>query len=215
MPFFSRRDEVEEPAPEPVYEQEAATKKRGGLLGSLRRDPSPTPTANTANTANTHQSNSSRLSNSTFHTTNSSRTSTSGASTATNTTTTPKRGSSLLHKFGGGGHHNDNELDPSIVQARERVMAAEAAERDADRALELARRGVQAAREDVRRLEVEAKEEARRAKIKAYHAKEVSKRGKALGRTLSSFFFWLIFSLLQGSFLCLGLTANLCCSFLF
>lgn len=180
MPFFSRRDEVEEPAPEPVYEQEAATKKRGGLLGSLRRDSSPTPTANT------HQSNSSRLSNSTFHTTNSSGTSTSGTSTAT---TTPKRGSSLLHKFGGGGlHHNDNELDPSIVQARERVMAAEAAERDADRALELARRGAQAAREDVRRLEVEAKEEARRAKIKAYHAKEVSKRGKALGRTY--YFFW-------------------------
>lgn len=188
MPFFSRHDEVEEPAPEPVYEQEAATKKRGGLLGSLRRDPSPTPTART------QQSNASRLSNSTVHTTNS-RNSTSTVSSPS-TTTTPKRGSSLLHKFG-GGHHNDNELDPSIVQARERVMAAEAAERDADRALELARRGAQAAREDVRRLEVEAKEEARRAKIKAYHAKEVSKRGKALGRTYHPFFFFLfLFSLL-------------------
>ncbi|KUI56022.1 hypothetical protein VP1G_10794 [Cytospora mali] len=61
-------------------------------------------------------------------------------------------------------------------------MGAEAAERDADRALELARREVRDAREEVRRLELEAKEEARRAKIKQYHAKEVSKRGKALGR---------------------------------
>lgn len=159
MPFFSRREEVEEPAPEPVYEEEP--RKRGGLLGSLRRDPSPTPTTSTQST---------RMSNSTFHTTNS-RNSTS--------TTTPKRGSSLLHKFGG---HNNEELDPSIVQARERVMGAEAAEREADRALELARREVREAREEVKRLEIEAKEEARRAKIKAYHAKEVSKRGKALGR---------------------------------
>lgn len=61
-------------------------------------------------------------------------------------------------------------------------MSAETAEREADRALELARREVKDAREEVKRLEFEAKEEARRAKIKAYHAKEVSKRGKALGR---------------------------------
>lgn len=67
-------------------------------------------------------------------------------------------------------------------------MGAEAAERDADRALELARREVREAREEVKRLEIEAKEEARRAKIKAYHAKEVSKRGKALGRKCSTYF---------------------------
>lgn len=163
MPFFSRREEVEEPVHEPVYEEEP--RKKGGLLGSLRRDPSPTPTASTQATHST------RRSTSTFHTT---------ASTASsNHTTTPKRGHSLLHKFGG---HSNEELDPSIVQARERVMGAEAAERDADRALELARREVKEAREEVKRLELEAKEEARRAKIKAYHAKEVSKRGKALGR---------------------------------
>lgn len=66
-------------------------------------------------------------------------------------------------------------------------MGAEAAERDADRALELARREVREAREEVKRLEIEAKEEARRAKIKAYHAKEVSKRGKALGRKYNTY----------------------------
>ena len=63
-------------------------------------------------------------------------------------------------------------------------MSAETAEKEADRALELARREVKDAREEMKRLEIEAKEEARRAKIKAYHAKEVSKRGKALGRKL-------------------------------
>lgn len=172
MPFFTRRDQVEEPAPEPVYEEEP-TKKRG-LLGSLRRDPSPTPTQST------------RMSNSTFHTTHSRHSTASTNASTASTTTPPKRGSSLLHKFGGA--HSNEELDPSIVQARERVMSAEAAEREADRALELARRGVQEAREEVKRLEIEAKEEARRAKIKAYHAKEVSKRGKALGRKFSQSF---------------------------
>lgn len=61
-------------------------------------------------------------------------------------------------------------------------MSAEAAEREADRALELARREVREAREEVKRIEIEAKEEARRAKIKAYHAKDIGRRGKALGR---------------------------------
>lgn len=174
MPFFSRHNEVEEPAPEPVYEEEP---KKRGLLGSLRRDPSPTPT---------HSTQSTRMSNSTFHTTHS-RNSTASANTTT--TGAPKRGSSLLHKFGG---HSNEELDPSIVQARERVMSAEAAEREADRALELARRGVKEAREEVKKLEIEAKEEARRAKIKAYHAKEVSKRGKALGRKYFLFLCYLV-----------------------
>lgn len=89
------------------------------------------------------------------------------------------RGGGLLHKFGGS---TNEQLDPSIVQARQRVQSAEMAEREADRALALARREVRDAREEARRLELEAKEEARRAKIKQYHAKEVSKRGKALGR---------------------------------
>jgi hypothetical protein len=73
-------------------------------------------------------------------------------------------------------------MDPSIVQAREHVVSAEGAEREADRALDMARRQVREAREHVRRLEIEAKEEARRARIKQYHAKEVSKRAKPLGR---------------------------------
>ena len=65
-------------------------------------------------------------------------------------------------------------------------MAAEAAERDADRALMQARNSVRDAREVVKILEMEAKEEARLAKIKQHHAKEVSKRGKGLGRKSSS-----------------------------
>jgi hypothetical protein len=87
---------------------------------------------------------------------------------------------SVLSKFGAGGRLETQ--DPTIIQARERVMAAEASERGADHALEQAREAVREAKEHVRRLEEEAKEEARRAKIKQYHAREVSKRGKALGR---------------------------------
>ncbi|KAH8164191.1 hypothetical protein CIB48_g4048 [Xylaria polymorpha] len=74
------------------------------------------------------------------------------------------------------------DIDPSIMQARERVMGAENAERDADRALAAARLRVREAQDEVKRLELEAAEDARRAKIKQYHAKEVSKRGKQLGR---------------------------------
>jgi hypothetical protein len=73
-------------------------------------------------------------------------------------------------------------MDPSIIQARERVLGAETAEREADRALMAARESTREAREHVRRLELEAREDARRAKIKQHHAKEVSKRGKQLGR---------------------------------
>lgn len=167
MPFFSRQHEEPEPEP-PVVEEEP---RKRGLLGSLRREPSPTPTAQTTSSYRTSRSS----------------TTTSGASLSTNNTTggRPSRGHSLLHKFGRGGA-DDEELDPSIVQARERVLGAENAEREADRALEMARREVREAREEVRRLEIEAREEARRAKIKAFHAKEVSKRGKALGRELDA-----------------------------
>lgn len=77
---------------------------------------------------------------------------------------------------------SSNDVDPSILKAREHVDQAEAAERDADRALEEARRRVREAHGEMRRLEKEIEEEARRAKIKQQHAAEVSKRGKGLGR---------------------------------
>jgi hypothetical protein len=89
-----------------------------------------------------------------------------------------QRSGGLLQRFGGG---NRGDMDPSIVQARERVMGAEAAELEADRALMAARESAREAREHVRMLEVEAKEDAKRAKIKQHHAKEFSKRGKHLG----------------------------------
>jgi len=127
--------------------------KRHGLFGSRRRSTSPTPSAATQSTMMTDSS---------YH-------------------TSPSRGGSnrrsLLQRFG-----NNEPMDPSIIAARERVMSAETAEREADRALDIARREVREARDQVRKLELEAKEEARLAKIKQFHAKEVSKRGKALGR---------------------------------
>jgi hypothetical protein len=76
----------------------------------------------------------------------------------------------------------DDDMDPSIMHARERVMSAEAAEMDADRALDQARLRVAEARQDVKALEAEAKEDARRAKMKQQQYQEISKRGKGLGR---------------------------------
>jgi hypothetical protein len=157
--------------PEPVVE----TPKRHGFF-SGRRDPSPTPTTRTAATTN------SSLSSTTYHTTPDANHGTTGSNSIFRRSTDAGSGKrSLLHRSFGNG--NTAEMDPSIVAARERVLSAEAAERDADRALEEARRSVREAGEHVRRLEEEAREEARLAKIKQYHAREVSKRGKALGRT--------------------------------
>lgn len=66
------------------------------------------------------------------------------------TTTTNWHHAGLFHR---------NADDPSILAARERVMGAEAAERDADRALHNARIAVREARDHVKRLEREAAEE--------------------------------------------------------
>jgi len=68
------------------------------------------------------------------------------------------------------------------MAARERVMSAEAAERDADRALHHSRLAVKEARDHVKRLEREAAEEARLAKIKQSQAKSISKRASHMGR---------------------------------
>ncbi|KAK1758043.1 hypothetical protein QBC47DRAFT_294477 [Echria macrotheca] len=160
MPLFSRHSEpVEEPAPQPVHEERP---KRRGLFGG-NRSPSPTPSSSTRNTVSTQGTSPDR----------------SGGVFRRSTDASSHRGGILHRSFGNGAIA---ELDPSIVQARERVMNAETAEREADRALMAARESVREAREHVRRLELEAEEEARRAKIKQYQAREVSKRGKQLGR---------------------------------
>jgi len=61
-------------------------------------------------------------------------------------------------------------------------MSAEAAEKDADRALIQARNAVKEAREHVKRIEMEAAEEARLAKAKQAQARSISKRAEPLGR---------------------------------
>ncbi|CAK7229701.1 hypothetical protein SCUCBS95973_007316 [Sporothrix curviconia] len=169
MPFFSRSVEPEEEII-PTH-QEQPEMKRGRLFGSLRRDPSPAPSAATANTYNTTGRHSTVSHNSDLNSVNDS-------------VRTPGSHRSFLHRsFGhGNGSGSDTDLDPSIIAARERVMSAETAEREADRALDIARREVREARDHVKRLELEAKEEARKAKIKQFHAREVSRRAKPLGR---------------------------------
>ncbi|KAI1778933.1 hypothetical protein F4818DRAFT_437736 [Hypoxylon cercidicola] len=152
MPLFSSRQPQEEVVQEPVPEK----RQSHSLFGSRHRSPSPSTmrTARTSTTSSSHRSDG----------------------------TSPSRTRSVLQRTFGHGNTSNPDMDPSIVQARERVMQAETAERDADRALESARIRVREARAEVKRLELEAAEEARRAKIKQYHAREVSKRGKQLGR---------------------------------
>ncbi|KAK5988215.1 hypothetical protein PT974_12355 [Cladobotryum mycophilum] len=94
-------------------------------------------------------------------------------------------GGGLKNLFRRGDDNNGNNLgslDPSILQVREHVFSAEQAEIDADRALGEARMRVREAKDHLWRIEEEAKEEARRAKLKQEQAREVSKRGKGLGR---------------------------------
>lgn len=87
-------------------------------------------------------------------------------------------------RSGGFLGRRKDEMDPSIRHAKERVMSAEQAEMEADRARDQARLRVEEARHDVKALEAEAKEDARRAKMKQQQYQEISKRGKGLGRHL-------------------------------
>ena len=183
MPFFSR---APEPEPEPVHQEPVHEEppRRHGLF-SRNRSPSPSPSHRTSTTSN------SSYTSTTFHTTPGAKDERTGgrsggifrrstdASRTSRDSGTGHR-SLLTRTFGHG--NGENDLDPSIVAARERVLGAEQAERDADRALDEARRSVREARDHVRRIGLEAKEEARRAKIKQFHAHEVSKRAKPLGR---------------------------------
>ncbi|KAI1181207.1 hypothetical protein F4777DRAFT_573278 [Nemania sp. FL0916] len=152
MPFFSHR----RPEDEVVEEPAPLPEKKHSLFSSRNRTPSP-PVSQA-------------------------RSSISSNSRHSDATSNPSRHRSVLSRTFGHGNSSNPDIDPSILQARERVMNAENAEREADRALDAARLRVREARAEVKRLELEAAEEARRAKIKQYHAKEVSKRGKQLGR---------------------------------
>ncbi|KAK6821306.1 hypothetical protein PG989_011914 [Apiospora arundinis] len=182
MPFFSSRkpeDEVVEEHHAPVHEEQH---QKRGLFGSRKEHvvEEPTPVHHEEHQKRGLFGSRRERSVSPVSTTRTSTTSTSHSSSGTG-----RKGSILQRSFGHG--NKSVELDPSIVQARERVMGAEAAEHEADRALNAARIQVREAREQVKRLELEAKEEARLAKIKQYHAAEVSKRGKQLGRTFIHF----------------------------
>ena len=181
MPFFSSRKPEEEvhEEPAPLLPTEKKPHHGMGLFGSGRRSssnrsPSPARGAHAQATSSAAGSGPAR-----------------GASSVSSASSTSSHGGggasrhrSVLSRFGGAGigSNASAELDPSIQGARERVMSAEKAEAEADRALAAARLRVREARDEVKRLELEAAEEARRAKIKQYHAREVSKRGKQLGR---------------------------------
>jgi len=101
---------------------------------------------------------------------------------------TPRRSTSSITRSStrstghGSFFHRGNGEDQSITAARQRVIDAEGAERDADKALIAARTAVKEARDQVKALEMEAKEEARLAKLKAKAAGDISRRAKPLGR---------------------------------
>ncbi|TLS22265.1 uncharacterized protein PpBr36_09859 [Pyricularia pennisetigena] len=179
MPLFSRH----EPPKEEVVVQEPVRQERRGLFGR-KRSVSPVPTARRTsapapapmaahNTSPTGRDGGGFFNR---HRRSVDANSVSSMSTASTSASPPRRRSTLLSR-----RHHDT-TDPSILAARERIMGAEEAERQADRALDIARREVRDARDHIVALEREAKEQARLAKIKEQGAREVSKRGKALGR---------------------------------
>lgn len=183
MPFFGGTRHAE---PEPVYEPEPVPETRKHGLFS-RKEPEPVPVA-------THHEPAARkhglfhrnASQSPPRTTRDSASSLSSRNSADHgrLSRSTGTGGSMLRKLGGRG----DEVDPSIVAARERVMRAETAEMNADKALNVARREARDAKEQVRLLEEEAREDSRRAKIKEHQAREVSKRGQGLGREY--FIYW-------------------------
>ena len=69
------------------------------------------------------------------------------------------RHSTSTHTTRTSGMFSRGSGDPSIASAKQSLMNAEAAERDADRALFVAKNAVREAREHVHRLEKEAAEE--------------------------------------------------------
>lgn len=75
------------------------------------------------------------------------------------TAATERSRNSVNSSSGRRGLLHRNDADPSIRAAHDRVLSAEAAEREADKALMYARAAVKEAREQVKRLEREAAEE--------------------------------------------------------
>ncbi|PNP45156.1 hypothetical protein TGAM01_v206733 [Trichoderma gamsii] len=172
MPFFSRS----EPSPEPVYQPQPMAAEPPARKHSLfHRNRDVSPVSSHHGSVASSGAGPGGFTNNNVNATNGSN---SGGLFRHSTDSSASRGRrSLFHR-----DHGAQALDPSILQAREHVMSAEAAEVDADRALGEARMRVRAAKDHVWRLEEEAKEEARRAKIKQEQAREVSKRGQGLGR---------------------------------
>ncbi|KAK4102313.1 hypothetical protein N658DRAFT_506500 [Parathielavia hyrcaniae] len=167
MGLFSRHAEPV-PQQQPVYEQPP---KKHGLFGSRHQSPPPSQATNSSRGAYSVSPDRDRSgSGGVFR----------RSTDASHNGSSQRSSGGLLHRTFGNGNRND--LDPSIVHAQERLRGAQAAETEADRALMAARESVREAREHVRRLEVEAQEEARLAKIKQHHAKDLSRRGKQLGR---------------------------------
>ena len=124
-----------------------------GLFGNKNTAPEPTPTH--TNTHNSRHSHSNSTTDSSpkrgfFGRRRSSSVSSSDLDTRNNRHGSTRKSGALFHR--------DHE-DQSITTARERVLSAEAAEREADRALVQARTAVHEARNHVKMLEREAEEE--------------------------------------------------------
>lgn len=80
------------------------------------------------------------------------------SSPSTHSSISSGSGSSLNNSRRHGFLHRTHE-DPSIMAAREQVLRAETAEREADKALIASRKAVKEARDHVKHLEREAAEE--------------------------------------------------------
>jgi hypothetical protein len=148
MPLFKSNPDERDQA-DGVHRSRSASHKNGGsptrkgtLFGGRRRSVSPGPS-----TSNSHRGGF-------FHRRSSSDDSSLGRS---GTGTGSVRSGSSGGFFSFGNHNNSN--DPTILAARQKVQDAEAAEKEADRALMAARAMVKEAKDHVKMLEREAEEE--------------------------------------------------------
>jgi len=167
--LFGRRSHDQAAAP---VQTQAPVEEKRGLFGRRSHEQAVTPASGSVHSSRTGSINQNQNQN---HLHNN--------HVATNGQSTHANGGGA---FGGGGIgsflRRDKGEDPSIAAARERVLSAEGAEREADKALVGAREAVREAREHVLRLEKEAEEEARLAKIKQTQARSISERARPLGR---------------------------------
>lgn len=151
MPLFRSHHE-REPSPEPVQE---TPNRKGSLFSRRYRSNSPTHDNVNVNSQRTHDDNIDAHNNRRGGLFSRRR-----SMSSSDESSSLRTGRSSMNSGRGNRLHNSKmSNDPSIITARQKVSDAEAAEREADKALVQSRSAVRAAKDHARNLEREIEEE--------------------------------------------------------